>query len=65
MFGSDARRYADEVQDHIDHGTSGQVAGFIAETIQVCGFDLHPFSGCEVQPASSYFKMKDHVLLLV
>lgn len=35
-FGSDAQRYAEDVQDHIDHGTSGKVAGFIAETIQVC-----------------------------
>lgn len=36
VFGSDAKRYAEDVQDHIDHGTSGKVAGFIAETIQVC-----------------------------
>lgn len=37
-FGADAKRYADDVQDHIDHGTSGKVAGFIAETIQVWNF---------------------------
>lgn len=37
VFGSDAKRYAEDVQDHIDHGTSGKVAGFISETIQVCG----------------------------
>jgi len=36
IFGSDANRYASELQDHIDYGTSGKVAGFIAETIQVC-----------------------------
>ncbi|XP_015073548.1 alanine--glyoxylate aminotransferase 2 homolog 1, mitochondrial isoform X1 [Solanum pennellii] len=36
-FGSDAKRYAEDVQDHIDHGTSGKVAGFIAETIQGVG----------------------------
>lgn len=35
VFGSDASCYAKEVQDHIDYGTSGNVAGFIAETIQV------------------------------
>lgn len=35
MFGSDASRYAQDVQDHIDHGTSGRVAGYISETIQV------------------------------
>lgn len=35
MFGSDASLYAQDVQDHIDHSTSGQVAGFISETIQV------------------------------
>ena len=35
VFGSDASLYAQDVQDHIDHGTSGNVAGFIAETIQV------------------------------
>lgn len=34
-FGSDAKRYAEDVQDHIDHGTPGKIAGFIAETIQV------------------------------
>lgn len=34
-FGSDASQYAKEMQDHIDYGTSGKVAGFIAETIQV------------------------------
>lgn len=34
-FGSDAARYAKEVEDHINYGTSGNVAGFIAETFQV------------------------------
>ncbi|PSS30265.1 Alanine--glyoxylate aminotransferase 2 1 like [Actinidia chinensis var. chinensis] len=37
IFGSDASCYAKEVQDHIDHGTPGKVAGFIAETIQGVG----------------------------
>ncbi|KAL0286862.1 UNVERIFIED_CONTAM: Alanine--glyoxylate aminotransferase 21, mitochondrial [Sesamum angustifolium] len=37
VFGSDAKRYAEDVQDHIEHGTSGRVAGFIAETIQGVG----------------------------
>ncbi|XVE86706.1 hypothetical protein DITRI_Ditri18aG0055500 [Diplodiscus trichospermus] len=37
VFGSDASRYAKDVQDHIDYGTSGKVAGFIAETIQGVG----------------------------
>ncbi|KAK7387498.1 hypothetical protein VNO78_28350 [Psophocarpus tetragonolobus] len=37
IFGSDANRYAKELQDHIDYGTSGKVAGFIAETIQGAG----------------------------
>lgn len=37
VFGSDATRYAKDVQDHIDYGTSGKVAGFIAETIQGVG----------------------------
>ena len=40
VFGSDANRYARELQDHIDYGTSGKVAGFIAETIQAC--IIHP-----------------------
>ncbi|WJX53570.1 Alanine--glyoxylate aminotransferase 2, mitochondrial [Trifolium repens] len=34
FFGADANSYAKDVQDHIDYGTSGKVAGFIAETIQ-------------------------------
>ncbi|KAL8160724.1 hypothetical protein V2J09_002261 [Rumex salicifolius] len=37
LFGSDARSYAKDVQDHIDFGTTGKVAGFIAETIQGVG----------------------------
>ncbi|KAG9451650.1 hypothetical protein H6P81_011615 [Aristolochia fimbriata] len=37
VFGADAARYAKEVEDHIDYGTSGKVAGFIAETIQGVG----------------------------
>ncbi|CAJ1857154.1 unnamed protein product [Sphenostylis stenocarpa] len=37
IFGSDASSYARELQDHIDYGTSGKVAGFIAETIQGAG----------------------------
>lgn len=36
-FGSDAALYAQDLQDHIDFGTSGKVAGFIAETIQGVG----------------------------
>lgn len=35
IFGSDASNYAQDVQDHINFGTCGKVAGFIAETIQV------------------------------
>ncbi|KAJ6916873.1 hypothetical protein NC652_019320 [Populus alba x Populus x berolinensis] len=35
IFGSDPTGYARDVQDHIDYGTSGKVAGFISETIQV------------------------------
>ncbi|KAJ6682557.1 hypothetical protein OIU74_020734 [Salix koriyanagi] len=31
-FGSDPTGYARDVQDHIDYGTSGKVAGFISET---------------------------------
>ena len=40
VFGSDGSMYAKDVQDHIDYGTSGKVAGFIAETIQVLFFCL-------------------------
>ncbi|KAK7358928.1 hypothetical protein VNO77_00869 [Canavalia gladiata] len=37
VFGANASSYAKEVQDHIDYGSSGKVAGFIAETIQGVG----------------------------
>ncbi|MQM05575.1 hypothetical protein Taro_038387 [Colocasia esculenta] len=37
VFGSDANAYAKELQDHIDYGTPGKVAGFIAETFQGVG----------------------------
>ncbi|KAF5749937.1 alanine--glyoxylate aminotransferase 2 1 mitochondrial [Tripterygium wilfordii] len=36
-FGSSPGGYAKDVQDHINYGTSGKVAGFIAETIQGAG----------------------------
>ncbi|XP_039779740.1 alanine--glyoxylate aminotransferase 2 homolog 1, mitochondrial-like isoform X1 [Panicum virgatum] len=36
-FGSDAAAYAKEVQEHITYGSSGRVAGFIAETFQGVG----------------------------
>ncbi|KAI3781741.1 hypothetical protein L2E82_11765 [Cichorium intybus] len=37
-------RYVEDLQDHIDQGTSGRVAGFISETIQGIGeaIDLAP-----------------------
>jgi alanine-glyoxylate transaminase / (R)-3-amino-2-methylpropionate-pyruvate transaminase len=34
-FGSDATLYAKEVEEHITYGSSGNIAGFIAETFQV------------------------------
>lgn len=40
VFGPDASSYVKDVQDHIAYGTSGRVAGFIAETIQVCFSDV-------------------------
>ena len=35
VFGSDGEKYAKDVQEIIDFGTSGHVAGFISEAIQV------------------------------
>jgi len=40
VFGSDGEKYARDVQEIIDFGTSGQVAGFISEAIQVLPFIL-------------------------
>ncbi|KAK3227456.1 hypothetical protein Dsin_007318 [Dipteronia sinensis] len=37
VFGSDGEKYAKDVQDLIDFGTSGHVAGFISEAIQGVG----------------------------
>ncbi|KAJ8753847.1 hypothetical protein K2173_000101 [Erythroxylum novogranatense] len=37
VFGSDGEKYAKDVQDIIQFGTSGQVAGFISEAIQGVG----------------------------
>jgi hypothetical protein len=34
-FGSDAEKYVRDVQEIIEFGTTGQVAGFISEAIQV------------------------------
>lgn len=38
VFGSDGEKYARDVQDLIDFGTSGNVAAFMSEAIQV----FHP-----------------------
>jgi adenosylmethionine-8-amino-7-oxononanoate aminotransferase len=35
-----SERYAWDVKNLIEHSTSGQVAGFIAETIQVCLYEI-------------------------
>uniref|UniRef100_A0A452ZCH8 Uncharacterized protein n=1 Tax=Aegilops tauschii subsp. strangulata TaxID=200361 RepID=A0A452ZCH8_AEGTS len=35
-FGSDGEKYARDIQETIDYGTTGRVAGFISEAIQVC-----------------------------
>lgn len=35
VFGSDGEKYAKDVKDLIQYGTSGHVAGFIFEAIQV------------------------------
>ncbi|KAJ4704296.1 Alanine--glyoxylate aminotransferase 2, mitochondrial-like protein [Melia azedarach] len=37
VFGSDGKKYAQEVQNIIDYATSGKVAGFISEAIQGAG----------------------------
>ncbi|KAF5750756.1 alanine--glyoxylate aminotransferase 2 2 mitochondrial-like [Tripterygium wilfordii] len=37
MFGSDGEKYAKDVHDHVEFGTSGNVAGFISEAIQGVG----------------------------
>ncbi|ONK61805.1 uncharacterized protein A4U43_C08F33760 [Asparagus officinalis] len=37
VFGSDGEKYAIDVQEIIDYGTSGRVAGFISEAIQGVG----------------------------
>jgi alanine-glyoxylate transaminase/(R)-3-amino-2-methylpropionate-pyruvate transaminase len=37
MFGADGEKYARDVQELIDFGTSGQVAGFMSEAIQGVG----------------------------
>ncbi|XP_043726123.1 alanine--glyoxylate aminotransferase 2 homolog 3, mitochondrial-like isoform X2 [Telopea speciosissima] len=37
IFGSDGEKYARDVQETIDFGTSGRVAGFISEAIQGIG----------------------------
>jgi alanine-glyoxylate transaminase/(R)-3-amino-2-methylpropionate-pyruvate transaminase len=35
VFGSDGEKYAKDVQDLIEFGTSGNVAAFVSEAIQV------------------------------
>ena len=40
IFGSDGEKYARDVQDIINFGTSGNVAAFISEAIQVSSSSL-------------------------
>lgn len=40
VFGSDGEKYAKDVEDLIQFGTSGNVAAFISEAIQVILFSL-------------------------
>lgn len=50
LFGSDGPKYARDVDEIITYGTTGCVAAFIAEAIQVLTFDIHllhvPFYPC-------------------
>jgi alanine-glyoxylate transaminase / (R)-3-amino-2-methylpropionate-pyruvate transaminase len=43
-FGSDGEKYAKDVQEIIDFGTTGRIAGFISEPIQVCSYLIFPGS---------------------
>ena len=54
VFGSDGEKYARDVQDLIDFGTSGNVAAFMSEAIQVCHLTLNqmvdfPFDCSDMQ----------------
>lgn len=51
-FGSDVEKYVRDVQEVIDFGTSGHVAGFISETIQVLFLSLS--SSCFILSSSNY-----------
>lgn len=44
VFGSDGEKYAKDVQEIIDFGTTGRIAGFISEAIQVCSYSIIPDS---------------------
>lgn len=43
VFGSDGEKYAKDVQDLIQFGTSGSIAGFICEAIQASTVVYHVF----------------------
>lgn len=47
VFGSDGEKYARDVEDLIDFGTSGHVAGFMSEAIQAStmNFNISVFVG--------------------
>lgn len=45
VFGSDGVKYARDVQEIIDYGTCGRVAGFIAEAIQVM-MQINQYNRC-------------------
>ena len=53
IFGTDGEKYAKDVQDLIDYGTSGHVAAFISEAIQASkrpefNFNLSVFLGFSI-----------------
>lgn len=47
VFGSEGEKYARDVQEIIEFGTSGQVAAFIAEAIQAS--NLPPLKGIKIE----------------
>jgi hypothetical protein len=45
-FGSDGEKYAKDIQETIEYGTTGRVAGFISEAIQVCRYQHIEILSC-------------------
>lgn len=59
VFGADGEKYAKDVQDLIDYATSGHVAAFVSEAIQVITYSFRSVASVLLLKASDWIENSD------